>query len=76
MFGRQWGFICQDDDRLIPMYVPITNNTLALDNWFPIQYNLVGRKFDCDRLWRAEMQLSRKYDACAHPDTAVRKSRE
>lgn len=70
-FGRQYGFICQDDDRLVNMYVPITNNTLALDNWFPRQYNLVGRKFDCDRLWRAEMQLSKKYDACAHLDTAV-----
>jgi hypothetical protein len=71
MLGRQWGYICQDDDRLVNMYVPITNNTLALDNWFPVQYNLVGRKFDCNRLWRAEMQLSRKFDACASPSTAV-----
>jgi len=71
MVGRQWGYICQDDDRLVQMYVPITNNSLALDNWFPRQYHLVGRKFDCDRLWRAEMQMSKKYDACAAMDTAV-----
>jgi hypothetical protein len=70
-FARQWGYICQDNNNLVQMYAPITNDTLALDNWFPIQYQLVGRKFDCHRLWRAEMQMGKKYDACAHPETAV-----
>ncbi len=33
------------------------------------QYNLVGRKFNCDRMWRAENLVAPRYDSCAHPDT-------
>lgn len=69
--GRQWGYLCQDDARLVDMYLPMDNNTMAIDNWFPRQYHLTGRKFDCDRLWRAENAMSIKFDACANPDTAV-----
>eukprot|EP00300_Choanocystis_sp_HF-7_P022069 c21200_g1_i1.p1 GENE.c21200_g1_i1~~c21200_g1_i1.p1 ORF type:complete len:260 (+),score=35.12 c21200_g1_i1:40-819(+) len=67
---RYYGWVCQDPDSLVNAYRPITNDTIALDNWFPFQYDLVGRKFNCERLWESEMLVAPGYDSCTHPDTA------
>jgi hypothetical protein len=65
-----YGWVCQDPEVLVQSYRPISNETIALDNWVPYQYHLVGRKFDCNRLWRAEQLMGWKYDSCTHPDSA------
>eukprot|EP00300_Choanocystis_sp_HF-7_P027111 c32180_g1_i1.p1 GENE.c32180_g1_i1~~c32180_g1_i1.p1 ORF type:complete len:271 (+),score=38.17 c32180_g1_i1:27-815(+) len=69
--GYKWhGWVCQDPQELVQAYKPITNDTVALDNWFPKQYNLVGRKFNCERMWMAEQLVAQYYDSCTHPDTS------
>jgi len=68
--GYKWyGWVCQDPEQFVNAYKPISNDTVALDNWFPKQYNLVNRKFDCDRMWRAENIVAVDYDSCTHPET-------